>query len=545
MKLWWMTNIDRMKIEKEAIQKLDDKYDWVDCKDWSVDGHHLVLEAKLYVHKDIYKVKLTYPDHFPYTPPWVEPQDKDSKWSNHQYGKGALCLELRPDNWVISATGADMLRSAYNLLEKEKNLESDDHVPSAHNIGEIQSYGWSSDKIFIGQGCLDRIQKYDSENVSAIKWGRNDKTWPMLISDTIDHLHPQHPPSADISVWRIEVPVFIINSDSPPQTPFQRSDFLKNLDHTLKDQILSDNPILMIIVGNNKAVPYYSTNINSIALQKWIILPDQVGIRSKRKKDTTQKQIVIIGIGSVGSKVAEILLRSGIHNIILIDGDIFLPGNLERHTLDWRDIGFHKSKAVKDRLLNIVPGANILAIEENLNWQRSAKHHANVIELIANSDLIIDTTGDSLSSLMLGALAADNDLPFVSTEIFEGGIGALISRSIPNYDPPYTIGRQRFYEWCEEKNTSPPSSGIKDYESLNRSGNPIIADDTTVTIGAAHTSQVVLDIIEENISNINHAWLLLGCKNEWIFKGHGHNILINTGKNNCYTKIEMSLLLAI
>src|SRR6185312_10593584 len=113
----------------------------------------------------------------------------------------------------------------------------------------------------------------------------------------------------------------------------------------------------------------------------------------------------IVGAGSVGSKMSEAILRSGVHRLTLVDGDVLLPGNLERHALDWRDIGFRKVHGLKRRLLGIAPGADVNAIDVNLNWQRSAKTHAWQVEAVAEGDVIVDATGDPATALFLAAIA--------------------------------------------------------------------------------------------------------------------------------------------
>lgn len=49
----------------------------------------------------------------------VYPQDAHERWSLHQYSSGALCLEWRTDTWHSDLTGAEVLKSAYKLLEIE------------------------------------------------------------------------------------------------------------------------------------------------------------------------------------------------------------------------------------------------------------------------------------------------------------------------------------------------------------------------------------------------------------------------------------------
>src|SRR5262249_51837359 len=158
-------------------------------------------------------------------------------------------------------------------------------------------------------------------------------------------------------------------------------------------------------------------------------------VRSGRSGST--KRVAIVGAGSVGSKIAETLVRSGVAAFTLIDGDVMLPGNIERHVLDWRDVGFRKAPGLKRLLLNIAPGADVKVIEQNLNWQRSAERHAWQVDELAACDVIVDATGDAAMALFLGAVAAANERVFVSVEVFEGGIGALVASCVPGRDPPF------------------------------------------------------------------------------------------------------------
>lgn len=165
--------------------------------------------------------------------------------------------------------------------------------------------------------------------------------------------------------------------------------------------------------------------------RKIFVLPDQAEARSGRAPQAVARRAAVIGAGSVGSKIAEILVRSGISNLTLVDGDVMLPGNTERRALDWRDVGFRKVHGLKRHLLHISPGADITVIDQNLNWQRSARVHASQTASIAECDLIINAAGDAATSLFLGAVAAANNRPFISVEVYEGGIGALIASCLP------------------------------------------------------------------------------------------------------------------
>jgi len=113
VRLWWLSEYRRVGIERTAVEALAASQPWFMLRVWEISGFRLAAVGEIIAHGVSYPVRLIYPDPFPSVPAWVEPQDPNAKWSSHQYGAGGtLCLELRPDNWIPTATGADVLRSA-------------------------------------------------------------------------------------------------------------------------------------------------------------------------------------------------------------------------------------------------------------------------------------------------------------------------------------------------------------------------------------------------------------------------------------------------
>ena len=72
------------------------------------------------------------------------------------------------------------------------------------------------------------------------------------------------------------------------------------------------------------------------------------------------KWAVIVGCGSVGSLVAMELARSGVGNFVLIDTDKLEMHNICRHQCGFDDLGRYKVDAVKDKVKNINPWANVI-----------------------------------------------------------------------------------------------------------------------------------------------------------------------------------------
>lgn len=530
MRIWWLEDFARLRAEKAAVERMASQEGWFTLTAWRPNEFRFSADGVITAHGIAYPVRLIYPDQFPLVPAWVEPQDPDDRWSDHQYGKGGpLCLELRPDNWHPDATGADVLRSAFNLLSAENPLgEIHDRVTSEHQVGDVQSYDWGQNPVLISAGCLARMCAGTAQSVSALRWSADDDVWPVMIFDAEDRARPQHPPSFDLGTLRLEVPVVVGHAETVSEAPADRETLARELGVELEPERHA-SALMMVAIAKSGAQPFHSPDPASVFPRKWVVLPEQAGLRSGRAVDTAGKLVGIVGLGSVGSKLAEMLVRSGVHRLLLIDGDVLLPANLERHTLDWRDIGFRKAHAVKRRLLHIVPGASIATLAINLNWQHSARAHASNIGHLAACDLIVDATGDVPSSLMLGALAAENAKPFVSAEVFEGGLGCLLARSIPEHDPAYGAGRAAYTAYCDEQGIAPPAAGPRTYEALTTAGEPLVADDAAATMTAAHAARIALDILDERIGHEDAAWLLIGFRAGWLFTRHGQTISLNVG----------------
>ncbi len=525
MKFWWLTNRARFAEEIAAVGRVVSE-GWFSLDRWNLNEGRLTAEGVISAHGAAYPVRLLYPDQFPSVPAWVQPQDPDVRWSGHQYGKGgALCLELRPDNWHPSATGGDVLRSAYNLLRTENPLGAGDQarVPSAEYVGELQAYDMGDNPVLLGHGCLQRIQDGTATGVRAIRWPLEDDIWPILVYDEVDAESDARPPGADLSMGRQEIAVCIARVSLPESTPSSRRELGELLGLDLGSEYYP-GPLLALAVSDSAVVPYHSFDAESVFVRKLVPLRDDAGARSGRAGAIPLKRVALVGVGSVGSKIAESLLRVGGTSLVLVDGDVMLPGNLERHTLDWRDVGFRKVHALKRRLLNIRPGAKVFTIAENLNWQRSALRHAALLDVLAGCDLIVDATGDVPTSLFLGAIAAENGKPFVSVEVLEGGIGCIIARSVPRRDATYAHGRAGLVAYCEQRAVVPPAGGARAYEAFTDTGAVVVADDAAVSAAAAHGARVVIDVLHDTLDEESVAWLLIGLRREWIFSGHGHTI---------------------
>ena len=370
MKFWWFADTARLADEKRAVEAIAATEPWFELDRWCFHAGHLTALGVIIAHGERYPVRLQYPDQFPDVPAWVEPQE-DVKWSTHQYGTGGtLCLELRPDNWETTATGSDVLRSAYNLLNKENEPNEGverNRVSSAHHVGEVQAYDWGINPVLISAGCKDRIKAGAAKDLKALRWMAHDDVWPIVVHDSVDRSSPRHAPGPDLNTWRFEIPIHIVDSSPPADIPDRHTLLVAaGTDASSIKPYTEVGAALVVFSGDAELAAYHIVDEGAPHRRKLFALPDQAEARSGRSPEALTRHVAVVGAGSIGSKIAECLLRSGISRQTLVDGDVMLPGNLERHALDWRDVGFRKVHGLRRHLLHISPGANITVVDQNL-----------------------------------------------------------------------------------------------------------------------------------------------------------------------------------
>lgn len=529
MTSWWLAQWSRLAQERATVEALAASEAWFTLTRWTVYKFRLAAEGLITAHGADYPVRLVYPDSFPDVPAWVEPQDETARWSHHQYGSGgALCLELRPDNWHANATGADVLQSAFNLLYKENPNGTGDTgtVPTAGHVGSVQAYAWLKPPALIGLSCLERLMEGKAVDLQALYWQAETDVWPILLTDQQDREAGTSPTTDDLGSCRSTLPVVVAQKEAPHPQPKNRAELLDGFN--LEDDATPPYIVIVALSPDHLALTIFvCLTPDIVQIRFLVLLPDEAGRRSGRPAASGQPQVAVIGLGSVGSSVAELLLRSGVRRLVLVDGDVMLPGNLERHTLDWRDVGAHKTVAIKRRLLHIAPRAEIEVITANLNWQRSARVYSGDIDAIADCTVIVNATGDLPTGLLLGALAKQHRKAFVSVEVFEGGLGCLTARFIPGRDPTFIQGRMAYETYCEEQGVAPPSSGVHTYESLTFDGTPIQADATAVTAAAAQTARIALDILDDRVEANTPPWMLTGFRSGWLFSRQGDSLALD------------------
>lgn len=146
-----------------------------------------------------------------------------------------------------------------------------------------------------------------------------------------------------------------------------------------------------------------------------------------------KKKVIICGLGSVGSLVALELARSGVGNFLLIDIDTLAYHNICRHQLGINDIGRFKVSAIKDRILQINPLANITT-----QTTRIEDVDEIVFDLFITEDTAMIGCADNRESdIYLNKISKIYKIPFISIGLWERAFAGEIFFSIPGKTPCY------------------------------------------------------------------------------------------------------------
>lgn len=111
--------------------------------------------------------------------------------------------------------------------------------------------------------------------------------------------------------------------------------------------------------------------------------------------------VVLFGVGGVGSYAAEALIRSGVGSLTLIDGDIVAKSNINRQLIALDStVGLPKAQVMAARAKDINPSCRITAL--NCFYDESNK---DIIDF-AKFDYVIDAIDTISSKLLIIELAS-------------------------------------------------------------------------------------------------------------------------------------------
>lgn len=148
-------------------------------------------------------------------------------------------------------------------------------------------------------------------------------------------------------------------------------------------------------------------------------------------RDLDERTYLVAGVGSVGSFMAEQLVRTGVGGIILVDPDTVEASNLCRTTFELADVGRPKVEALARRLVRISPMVRVEICPRRLN----DLDRDEISALLRKADVVVGAMDDPAAQCLLDRHAVGQGKPGVYVALYEGAQGGEVVLSVPGRTP--------------------------------------------------------------------------------------------------------------
>jgi len=193
------------------------------------------------------------------------------------------------------------------------------------------------------------------------------------------------------------------------------------------------------------------------------------------KAPPLHRRVLIAGLGSVGSYMAEVLARSGIGGLTLIDPEAVEEANLSRTIYEATDVGRPKVEAAAGRLVRIRPDLQLHLIPQAVQ----ALSAAELDRILREADLVIAATDDPEAQRRLNHWAYMRGKPALFVGLYAGARGGEVIITVPERTPCYLCATRIRHAG------SAPEPAAMDYGTGRLTGEPALGADIQHVASAA------------------------------------------------------------
>lgn len=156
-------------------------------------------------------------------------------------------------------------------------------------------------------------------------------------------------------------------------------------------------------------------------------------------------RVTVVGLGGVGGYVVEVLARSGVGALTLIDGDKVEESNLNRQIAALsKDIGRYKAEVLAERVEQINPRCKVNAVCEMLT-------ESNCSALVDGSSYVADAIDSLAAKAALAVYCTGKGLPIVSAMGAGNRAGWCDFRVADIYKTDYDPLAKKFRKMMKER----------------------------------------------------------------------------------------------
>jgi molybdopterin/thiamine biosynthesis adenylyltransferase len=145
--------------------------------------------------------------------------------------------------------------------------------------------------------------------------------------------------------------------------------------------------------------------------------------------------VAILGLGSGGSFIACELAKAGVGHFLLVDHDRLEVGNVSRHVCGLADVGRLKVNAMRDRILDHNPTAEVTTAAVHIDGLSRAEVRNQITSF--DPGIVIGATDTRESRLLINRICLAADLPLILAGVYRRAYGGLVQRVIPGLTACY------------------------------------------------------------------------------------------------------------
>jgi hypothetical protein len=150
-----------------------------------------------------------------------------------------------------------------------------------------------------------------------------------------------------------------------------------------------------------------------VTAENWFV--DQISRRS-HVAGLSLYRVLLIGAGAIGSMFGELIVRGGVSDITVMDGQNLEIGNLVRHTLTMEDVKTKKALGLVNHFRALKPEVVTKAYATRFPPSGEMR-----VESLFDRNLVVDCTGDDDVLDAIGSTSWPSDTKFLS---LSAGLGA-------------------------------------------------------------------------------------------------------------------------
>ena len=217
-----------------------------------------------------------------------------------------------------------------------------------------------------------------------------------------------------------------------------------------------------------------------------------------------EKTVALIGLGALGSRVAELLAQAGVGKFILCDLDRMNTGNVARHVGGLTDFGAKKTDVVMRRIFNINPHLQIVRF-----WDGSALASLDgFADFISSADVVVSTVADENVESAMNQMAVIGDKTVVYGRAMRRGSMGRVFAVRPRIDACKTCIGLHARDARDGLKTGSDWIEVTEREEdvlIHECGRPVIpASAIDLSFIASLTARVALDLLEGSQLVENH-----------------------------------------